>query len=254
MSVLVVVRDDGVATVTLNRPDALNSLSGELREAVEKAFRELAAEETTRAVVLTGAGRAFCAGLDLKELGRGGMRAAGGGDMIQAVRDFPGPVIAAVNGFAITGGFELALACDFMVASSQARFADTHARVGILPGWGLSQKLPRLIGMGRAKELAFTGNFLEADMALEWGLVNRLTEPAELVPTCQALARDSLGCEPATLRAYKQLIDAGFAENFGAGLSLEVRSSAAHARNVSADSIAERREAVQSRGRSQAGG
>jgi enoyl-CoA hydratase len=254
MPVLVVARDDGIATLTLNRPDAMNALSAELREAVETAFRELAADGTTRAVVLTGAGRAFCAGLDLKELGRGGMGAAGGGDMIQAVRDFPGPVIAAVNGFAITGGFELALACDFIVASSQARFADTHARVGILPGWGLSQKLPRLIGMGRAKELAFTGNFLEAGMALEWGLVNRLTEPAELVSTCQALARDSLGCEPATLRGYKQLIDAGFAENFGEGLSLEARRSAAHGRGVTADAIAQRRQAVQSRGRSQAGG
>jgi len=100
------------------------------------------------------------------------------------------PIIAAVNGHAITGGFELALACDMIIASSRAKFADTHARVGILPGWGLSQRLPRLIGIGRAKELSFTGNTLTAAQAYEWGLVNRVVEPEELLPTCLALASD----------------------------------------------------------------
>ena len=165
MSVLALEVHDEIATVTLQRPEALNALSAELRDAVTDAFLTLAGEASARVVILTGAGRAFCAGLDLKELGNGGRqrRAFSDGDMIDSVRGFPGPVIAAVNGFAITGGFELALACDFIVASRQARFADTHARVGILPGWGLSQKLPRLIGIGRAKELSFTGNFIDAE-------------------------------------------------------------------------------------------
>jgi enoyl-CoA hydratase len=174
--------------------------------------------------------------------------------MISAVRDFPKPVIAAVGGFAITGGFELALACDFIVASTQARFADTHARVGILPGWGLSQKLPRLIGIGRAKELAFTGNFIDARQALAWGLVNRVTEPEDLLETCQALARDMLSCDPASLRGYKGLIDAGFEKSYGEALAFERRTSAEHLRNVTPEAISERREAVKQRGRSQTAG
>lgn len=173
--VLRLEREDGIAVVTLNRPDAMNALSSALRRALAQAFRELAADDAIGAVILTGAGRAFCAGLDLKEMG--GEAAASGGpaamieeaDMIAAVRDCPVPLIGAVNGFAITGGFELALACDFLVASSEARFADTHARVGIVPGWGISQILPRWIGPGRARELAFTGNFLSAAQACEWG-------------------------------------------------------------------------------------
>jgi len=254
MPVLEVAREAGVTTLTLNRPEAMNALSAELRAAIESSFRELAAEDPPQPVVLTGAGRAFCAGLDLKELSSAGLGSTGGADMIQAVRDFPGPVIAAVNGHAITGGFELALACDFIVASTGALFADTHARVGILPGWGLSQKLPRMVGIGRAKELAFTGNFLDAERALAWGLVNRVTSPEELLPTCRALAADSLDCEPETLREYKGLIDAGFAEPYGQSLALEARRSAKHARRVTADAIAERRESVQRRGRTQAGG
>jgi enoyl-CoA hydratase len=256
MSVLRVEKSAGIACVTLSRPEAMNALSSELRGAVAAAFRELAADADVHVVILTGAGRAFCAGIDLKELGSRGLRADGdfaGVDMIQAVRAFPGPVIAAVNGHAITGGFELALACDFIVASSEARFADTHARVGILPGWGLSQKLPRLIGMGRAKELAFTGNFLTAQQACEWGLVNRVTAPEELLPTCRALAEDVLSCVPEAVRGYKRLIDRGFAETYGAGLELEARLSAEHARSVAPAAIAGRREAIQKRGRQQQG-
>jgi enoyl-CoA hydratase len=255
MSVLAIETHDEIATVTLQRPEALNALSAELRDAVTDAFLSLAADASARVVILTGAGRAFCAGLDLKELGNGGRqrRAFSDGDMIESVRGFPGPVIAAVNGFAITGGFELALACDFIVASTQARFADTHARVGILPGWGLSQKLPRMIGIGRAKELSFTGNFIDAGQALAWGLVNRVTAPEALLDTCRTLARDMLSCEPDALRRYKRLIDRGFAKSYGKALALEGRLASRHARKIAPGAIAERRAGVQSRGRSQAG-
>ena len=254
MSVLDLRSDDGVVTVTLQRPEAMNALSLELRDALTRAFRDLAADPEVRVVVLTGAGRAFCAGLDLKELSSGGLGQRGefaGGDMIDAVRGFPGPVVAAVNGFAITGGFELALACDFIVASTEARFADTHARVGILPGWGLSQKLPRLIGIGRAKELAFTGNFIDAQQALAWGLVNRVTPPGELLETCISLARDMLSCDPASLRGYKRIIDEGFGATLAEGLAMESRASADHSRAHPPD-VAARRNAVQERGRRQA--
>ena len=133
---------------------------------------------------------AFCAGLDLKELGAGetgGPAALQERDAIAAATAFEGPIIGAVNGVAITGGFELALACDFLIASTEARFADTHARVGVVPGWGLSQRLPRLIGINRAKELSLTGNFLNAQQACEWGLVNRVVSEPQLEAAVQQL-------------------------------------------------------------------
>ena len=152
--VLLVERDAPIATVTLNRPDQMNALSTELRLAIGSAFRELECDPTIRVAIVTGAGRAFCAGMDLKELSSGGhdttgfeLSVAGQAEMRDGIAEFSGPVIAAVNGAAATAGFELALACDLILASSKARFLDTHARVGILPGWGLSVRLPRIIGI-----------------------------------------------------------------------------------------------------------
>ncbi|MBU6281186.1 enoyl-CoA hydratase [bacterium] len=258
--VLLVEAEDGIATVTLNRPGAMNALSRELRVALEGAFRSLAADPAVGVVILTGAGdRAFCAGLDLKELGgEGGGSSDGevelavsGGEVVRAISETPQPVIGAVNGFAITGGFELALACDVLVGSTAARFADTHARVGILPGWGLSQKLSRLVGLLRAKEISLTGNFVDASTACAWGLLNRVVEPADLLPTCRSLARDMLSCDQPTLRGYKRLVDEGFATNFGEALRLEARASRAHSVAVKPRAIAERRAKIQERGRSQ---
>jgi enoyl-CoA hydratase len=257
--VLRVERADGIATVTLNRPEAMNALSLALRRELARAFRELAQDPEVGVVILTGAGeRAFCAGLDLKELGGegggAGTAALGGDDLIGAIEACDRPVIGAVNGVAITGGFELALACDVLVASTAARFADTHARVGILPGWGLSQKLPRLIGIQRAKLLSLTGNFLPADEALACGLVSRVVAPDALLPTCVALARDMLSCEPTALRGYKRLIDAGFALPYGEARRLESKTAIEHARGVSAEQIAARRRGIQARGRAQTRG
>jgi len=163
--VLLCLREGAVAVLTLNRPRRMNALDTELRLALGRAFRELEADPSVRVAILTGAGgRAFCAGMDLSELSAGApgasgfeMSAAGQDEMSEGIAAFGGPIIAAVNRFAVTGGFELALACDLIVASTQASFSDTHARVGILPGWGLSQKLPRLIGIARAKELSLPG-------------------------------------------------------------------------------------------------
>jgi enoyl-CoA hydratase len=255
MAVLRVDQEGELATVTLDRPEAMNALSAELVDAITEAFQTLGGAGEARVVILTGAGRAFSAGVDLKELGGGNRPRSrhSAAEMIDAVRGFPGPVIAAVNGFAITGGFELALMADFIVASRAARFADTHARVGILPGWGLSQKLPRLIGIARAKELSFTGNYLTAEQALAWGLVNRVTEPEELLPTCRELADDMLSCVPETLRGYKRLIDDGFAMPYGEALLYESRASAEHMRSITPDMVAGRRERIQKRGRAQSG-
>jgi enoyl-CoA hydratase len=261
-SVLIVEKAERIATLTLNRPRAMNALSRELRTALVRALAELRADAGVDAVILTGAGeKAFCAGLDLKELGGetaapagagGALGAVGSGaDVIAALESFDRPVIGAINGYAITGGFELALACDLLVASENARFADTHARVGILPGWGLSQKLSRLVGIHRAKELSLTGNFLDARAAADWGLVNRVVAPEQLLPTCRALARDMQGCLPEILRAYKSVIDRGFAATFADGLRIERDTNREHAKSLTPADVAARRRGVQERGRAQ---
>ncbi|MCU0869308.1 MAG: enoyl-CoA hydratase [Burkholderiales bacterium] len=238
----------GVTTLTLARPAAMNALSRALRAALAQAFRDAQADPATRVVVVTGAGRAFCAGLDLKELsspgGDGGNLAVingGADDVVQAMAAFDGPIVGAINGFAITGGFEIALACDVLIASTAAQFVDTHARLGLMPGWGLSQKLPRIIGVARAKEVSFSGRPLGAAQALAWGLVNHVVEPETLLPTCEALARDMLAADVHTLRAMKRLIDAGAATTLADGMRLEHAAFEAHAARVTPESIAARR-------------
>jgi enoyl-CoA hydratase len=167
---------------------------------------------------------------------------------------FEGPIIGAINGHAITGGFEIALACDFLIASTEAKFADTHARVGLLPGWGLSQRLSRLIGIGRAKELSLTGNFLLADQAEAWGLVNRVVAPEELLPTCNALAQNMRSCVPDIMRSYKRLIDEGYGMPYSDAMAHEAKVSLESISGITASAIAERREQVQARGRDQGSG
>ena len=225
---------DGVALVTLNQPDAMNALSKALRARLAEVMRQVDADDDVRVVILTGAGeRAFTAGLDLKELGsqEGALGAANakGADEnpVKAIEQCRKPVIGAINGVAITGGFEVAIACDVLVASTNARFADTHARVGIAPGWGLSQKLSRMIGISRAKELSFTGNFLDANAALDWGLVNHVVEPGELLPLARKLASDMASIDPEFLDQYKKLIDEGYGMSFADGMALEARISSA---------------------------
>lgn len=249
---------DGIATVTLNRPQAMNALNRALRRRLYEVMRAVDADDAVRAVILTGAGeRAFTAGLDLKELGSeaGALGSANATDPadnpVKAIEVCTKPVIGAINGVAITGGFEVALACDVLIASTAARFADTHARVGIVPGWGLSQKLSRMIGIGRAKQLAFTGNFLDAETAMQWGLVNHVVAPDELLPLARKLAGDMAGIDPAFIASYKRLIDDGFALSFGEGMKLEAERSSAANSAVAPEQVEARRLAVQERGREQ---
>ena len=247
-----------VAVVTLNRPEAMNALSAALRLELAQVMHGLDGNDAVRAVVLTGAGqRAFTAGLDLKELGAdtSHLGAANAEDAtrnpVRAVEQCRKPVIGAINGVAITGGFELALACDVLVASDNARFADTHARVGIMPGWGLSQKLSRIIGIARAKELSLTGNFIGAEQALAWGLVNRVVAAQDLVSTAIALAQDMASIDPRMVMAYKNLIDEGYALAFGDGLALEAQLSSEMNGQVDAGVVEARRREVMERGRTQ---
>lgn len=249
-------RDGAIAVVTLNRPEAMNALSRGLRAELAKAMIELDQDDGICAVVLTGAGtRAFTAGLDLKELGVEGLGAANASDAVanpvKAIEQCRKPVIGAINGVAITGGFEVAIACDILIASENARFADTHARVGIMPGWGLSQKLSRMIGISRAKELSLSGNFLDAQTACAWGLVNRVVAAEELLPAAKKLAADIASADPAMVQAYKRLIDDGYALPFGEAMALEHRTSSKRNAQVSGGEVEARRLAVMDRGRSQ---
>jgi len=255
---LLVERQDAVAIVTLNRPEAMNALSKALRAALQQALTELDADPAVKVIVLTGAGeRAFTAGLDLKELGTDplGMCAANATapteNPARAVLACSKPIVGAINGVAITGGFEVALACDVLICSTNARFADTHARVGITPGWGLSQKLSRAIGPYRAKELSLTGNFLSAQQAYDWGLVNRVVEPAELMPAALKLAHEMASIEADMLVTYKAMIDDGYALALGDGLKLEHERSVIHNAAVTPEMVEARRLAVQARGRTQ---
>jgi len=254
--VVLVSRDGPVAIVTLNRPQAMNALSQALRRDLAKVFRELEADDDVRAIVLTGAGtRAFTAGLDLKELGQQGLGAANAegpdDNPVKAIEQTGKPVIGAINGVAITGGFEVALACDVLIGSENARFADTHARVGIMPGWGLSQKLSRLIGPYRARELSLSGNFLDAATAERWGLLNRVVSAEDLVAAATQLAHDMASIAPSFARVYKKLINDGYELPFGQAMALEAERSTAANAQVSAAEVEAARGAVQARGRSQ---
>jgi enoyl-CoA hydratase len=252
--VLLEVFPDGVAVITLNRPQAMNALSRELLDALARAVDAAAGDARVRVLILTGAGRAFCAGLDLKELGSGAseigkVTVTSRGDPVGAITRCRKPIIGAINGAAVTGGFELALACDVLIASTDARFADTHARVGLASGWGLSQKLSRAVGIYRAREVSLGGRWVSAEQAAAWGFVNRVVAADELMGAARALAADMLLAQPGMLERYKAIIDDGFALTFGDGMALEAQRAREFNSKVQAADIEQRREDVRARNR-----
>ena len=253
MSELLCEVSGAVATVILNRPDRRNALSGALLGQLRAGMAELDDRADVRAIVLTGADPAFCAGLDLTELGRpdSPLSAATGGPVVPAMGK---PLIGAINGAAITGGLELALACDFLVASERARFADTHARIGIMPGWGLTYELPEAIGLRRAREMSATGNFVGARTAMEWGLVNHVVPHADLLGFARQLAADAATSDPAAVRAIFSTYRQGSLVTRGEARKVEARAHAGwHAAGIDREQVARRRDAVIQRGRSQVG-
>jgi enoyl-CoA hydratase len=256
--VLLVEREAAVATVILNRPNQMNALNAELRIALGDTLAELEADPEIRAVVLTGAGRAFCAGMDLKEIGGGSegqtgyeLSVAGQDAMRAGFENFSGPVIAAVNGAAATAGFEMALACDIIFVAKGAKFLDTHARVGIVPGWGLSQRLPRIIGINRAKEVSLSGNALTAERAYEWGLANRVCEAETLLQEAKALALDICSCVPGVMEQVKTMIDTGYTMHFEDAMAYELETGIESSKQIDSAKIGERRAAIIERGREQ---
>ena len=242
---------DLVAVVTLNRPERRNAISAGLLSGLRNALAGLDARPDVRAIVLTGADPAFCAGLDLAEMGQPGgpLSAAAQGPVIA---DLATPLIGAVNGPAVTGGLELALACVFLVASERARFADTHARVGVMPGWGLTVALPEAVGLRRAREMSATGNFVGARTALEWGLVNHVVPHRDLAGFSRGLGRDIASADPASVLAILATYDQAARITGDPARQVEARAHARwHAGGIDAGQVASRRDAVIQRGRSQ---
>jgi len=219
---------DHIATVTINQPDKLNALNSERLQALFMRIREAAENSTVRAIVLTGAGgRAFAAGADIREmaaLDREGGRAFGelGHAVASALEDAPQPVIAAVNGYAFGGGCELALACDIRLASENAVFAQPEVSLGIPPGWGGSQRLPRVVGPGLAAELIYTGRRVDADEALRIGLVNAVHPADALMPAALEMARQIAANSPGSVRAAKRLIALTCGATYHQSLAAEV--------------------------------
>lgn len=218
---------DGIAVATMNRPRALNAFNSAQLDLLTAAFAQIGADRGVRAVILTGAGeKAFAAGADIKEMvelgpqealafGRRGHAAA------SAIECLPQPVIAAVNGYAFGGGCELAIACDIRLASENARFAQPEVGLGIPPGWGGTQRLPRLIGPGLAAELIYTGRHVYADEALRIGLVNAVYPLEQLMPAAREMAASIARNSPLAVRAAKQAMALSLAGNPGAGLAAE---------------------------------
>jgi enoyl-CoA hydratase len=234
-------------------PRRRNALSGALLTSLRTTLAGLHSDAAVRAIVLTGADPAFCAGLDLTELGQpdSPLSSVASGPVLPQLAK---PLIGAINGVAITGGLELALACDFLIASDLARFADTHARMGIMPGWGLTVQLPAAVGLRRAREMSATGNFVDARTALQWGLVNHVVPHPELLEFTMRLAVDAGSSDPAAVPAMFATYREGSQVTGGEAIEVEAAAHARwHAAGIDGDQVARRREAVIKRGRSQAG-
>lgn len=219
---------DGVALITLNRPENLNALSSAMSKAIVTAINNATNNDDVRVIVLTANGKAFCAGVDLKELSVDGDVLENDADLMASFSNCHKPIIGAINGFAMTGGLELALSCDFLYAAESAKFGDTHAKVGLMPTWGMSQKLPRIIGVQRALELSLSGNFFNAQQALDWGMINKVVPLDDLVKQSMTLAKQIASNDQAAVIGIKALIKDGWKRNLADGMELEIQRSRPH--------------------------
>ena len=245
--ILLIETSDRVRTITLNRPDSRNALSSALRKQFFAALSDAESDDGVDVVIFTGADPVFCAGLDLKELGNTTELP----DISPKWPPMSKPVIGAINGAAVTGGLELALYCDILIASERARFADTHARVGLLPTWGLSVRLPQKVGIGMARRMSLTGDYLSAEDALRAGLVTQVVPHEDLLPTARAVAASIVGNNQKAVRALLDSYHRIDAEQTSAGLWLEAESARQWMRSATGDDIAASRAGVIERGRSQ---
>ena len=229
---LIYEKEGGIARITIDRPDVMNALNPAVLLEIKAAMQEAGKADDVGVVVLTGAGRAFSTGVDLIALGDRRLERGRVGpilddparELIDTIQATPKVVIAVVNGYCLTGALEIALACDLIVASEEARFGDTHVRWGFRPSWGMSQRLPYTIGMLKAKELSFTGDMITAREAERIGLVNMVVPAEKLEETVQELAKKIMGNSLEAVAAYKYLYNHSMRDILEKGLELEAKS------------------------------
>lgn len=215
-------KEENIAIITFNRPEAMNSLNIQTRTEFTAAVKEVEEDDEIKVLILTGSGKAFVAGSDIKEFNATTPYAAHNivrlGSIVEKLNK---PVIAAVNGFCLGGGCEIAMACDLIIASEKAKFGQPEINLGIIPGGGGTQRLQRLIGVSRAKELIFTGDIIRADEADRIGLVNRVVGMDELLPTAKEIAAKIASKSSAALKLAKQAINKGMQMSLQDGLDYE---------------------------------
>lgn len=217
---------DGIGYVTLNRPKALNALSMEVLSELEDVFRNIEQDDAVKVVIITGEGRAFVAGADISQMvdltgieGQEMMKQ--GAKVMGLIESISKPVIGAINGFALGGGCELAMACDIRVASENAQFGQPEVNLGIIPGFGGTQRLPRLVGKGMGKYMIMTADYINAEEALKIGLVEKVVAPEELMKTCEEIARKIMSKAPIAIKASKIAINNGIMLDLATGVALE---------------------------------
>ena len=228
---IIVEKKEGIAKIILNRPQVLNALNLQTFSEIQAALEDIQRDDSVGVVLITGAGRAFSAGLDIKAIS--GLVEEGdvGAEInrmawrtMEAIESLPKPVIAMVNGYCLTGALEVALACDMIIASENAIFGDTHARWGLRPTWGLSQRLPRAVGVMKAKELSFAAETISAQQAERIGLINQVAPAHRLEEVAHELAGKMLSNSRGSLAAYKTLINQGMKADLATGLKIEAET------------------------------
>jgi enoyl-CoA hydratase len=233
---------EGIATITISRPQALNALNSLFFQEMDSLLTEMSQRDDVKVLIITGEGKAFAAGADIAEMaqktqaeGREFSRA--GQRSLRNLELFPKPIIAAVNGFALGGGSELALACDFRIASAKAKFGQPEVNLGVIPGYAATQRLPRLIGLGNALYLLITGEMIGAEEALRMGLVQKVVEPDGLLPAAVELAKTISTKGPKAVRLVKKVTRQGFLMDFEAGCALESESFGSLFENEAAEGM-----------------
>lgn len=226
-NLLLEIDSDGIGIVMINRPKALNALNAATVYELDQMFDELAANSAVKVVIITGSGeKSFVAGADIVEMkNKTAIEGRQWGQLAQAVfnkiENIPKPVIAAVNGYALGGGCELAMACDIRIASEKAKFGQPEVSLGIPPGFGGTQRLPRLVGKGRAKEILFTGDMIDAAEAYRIGLANQVVAPAELLDKAKAMAHKILSRAPIAVQVCKSAVNHGLDVDLNSGVAYE---------------------------------
>lgn len=223
---LIIEKQERICIVRINNPEALNALNTKILVELSQAFDEIAADADTDVVILTGEGRAFVAGADIAEMSvlkadEGKRFGRLGADVFRKIELLDKPVIAAVNGFALGGGCELAMACDIRIASVKAKFGQPEVGLGITPGFSGTQRLPRLVGLGKAKELIYTAAVIHAEEACRIGLVNKVVEPEELMNECLTMASAIASKAQLAVRYAKEAINRGVETDIETGIDIE---------------------------------